>query len=155
VEKCLTYVAFRENAEDEALKRTAKTAGRHLMKASDAMWGLLSEQFEIPSILPVTYFDLPLKHKEEYLFGKIGISVMVDLRRLAQRLTDHGFPSKIIRDRRIGFIRTKVRGLSSPVILTGLISRLLYEFASVDTIIGYMRELSQHAKDLTSQNQVP
>jgi hypothetical protein len=153
VEECLTYVAFRENAKDEALKSAAKTATGHLTKASDAMWGLLSEQFEIPSILPITCFELPLKDKEDYLFGEIGISIMVDLRRLAEGLTDRGFPSKIIRDRKIGFIRTKIRGLSSPVILSGVISRLLYEFASVDTIIGYTRELSQEAKDLISQNQ--
>lgn len=150
--KCLTCIAFRADVKDDVLQRTVKNVTIRFKKPSDTVVGFLSERFEIPWILPVPCFDLPLNYKEQLLFGDIGICVIVDLRRLAETFTRHGFPSKTIRNRRTGFLKTKLRGLSEPTVLgEGLIARALYEFVSVDTIIEYTRELTQKAKDLALQ----
>ena len=148
IEKCLTYCVFKSNVTDDVLLRARKTILSRAAKRTDVVNGVLTEQFDIPTILPLTCFDLPLKYKELELFGDIGVSVSVDLRRLAEIFTRHGFPSKMIRDRRIGLVKSKISGLRQPVIMKeGLLSRLLYELTSVGTLIGYMRTLGQTAKN--------
>jgi hypothetical protein len=158
VEKCLTYIAFKADMKDDELnelQNTVKKLTNRLEKPSDAVVGFSTERVEIPWMVPIPCFDIPLKHKESLLFGDIELCVIVDLRRLADALTRHGSPSKMIRDRRKGFVSTKIPGFSDPTILgEGLISRLLYEFAAADTIIGYTREVSRSAKKLTSQNEI-
>lgn len=154
VEKCLTYCVFKANIKDHVLEKTAKTTVARFRKRSDATVGFLSEQFSTPTILPVTCFNLPRKYKEQILFGDIGVCVFVDLRRLAETLTFQGFPSKVIRDRTEGLLRTKFSNVVAPIIMKeGLLVRLLYEFASVETITGYMRDMNKRAKELILQNE--
>jgi hypothetical protein len=150
--KCVTYIAFRADVKDAVLQRTMKNVTIRFKKPSDTVVGFLSERFEVPWVLPVPCFELPLNYKEWLLFADVGICVIVDLRRLAETFTRHGLPSKAIRDRRTGFLKTKLHGVSEPTVLgEGLLARLLYELVSVDTIIEYTRELTQKVKDLALQ----
>jgi hypothetical protein len=149
VEKCLTYVVFDANVTEDALSKTVETIVARFKKTSDASAGFLSDQFRIPTFLPLTCFEIPQRYKEKLLFGDIGVCVFVDLRRLAETLSRHGFRSSVIRYRNEGLVRIKVPRSTSPLIMKeGLIGRFLYEFTSVDTIIGYTRELSHRAKHL-------
>ena len=142
VEECLIYIAFRDELPNEIFSRYDK-----LFKDSYFIFGCHDHHIKgLPSIMPFTCFELPFQHKEKLFFREINFCVMLDINSLCRILEENGFHCKRLKDSDRGVLEifNVGKGKLGPLTVGyGLTNRLLYECLSVETILDYMKEMSE------------